>query len=165
MTSEWPRRRRLCTCFRPAPRARCRSTAASRSGCPPCPHAAPSATPLLPAPRKHALTPPLDVCQGEVRPQGLSKQYRAIMKHRVERDQVRHGVQTYQEDAHDTGMVQLTVRPAYHGCTHYGATCSGYTDQCSPAHDPPPPTSNHHLSHQPDLRPNLYTPTSHTPSP
>jgi len=60
-----------------------------------------------------------------VRPQGLSKQYRAIMKHRVERDQVRHGVQTYQEDAHDTGMVQLTVRPAYHGCTHYGATCSG----------------------------------------
>ena len=46
-----------------------------------------------------------------MRPQGLSKQYRAIMKHRVERDQVRHGVQTYQEDAHDTGMVQLTVRP------------------------------------------------------
>ena len=74
-----------------------------------------------------------------MRPQGLSKQYRAIMKHRVERDQVRHGVQTYQEDAHDTGMVQLTVRPAHHGCTHYGATCSGYTDQCSPAHDPPPP--------------------------
>jgi hypothetical protein len=45
-----------------------------------------------------------------VKPQGLSKQYRAIMKNRVERDQVRHGVQTYQEDAHDTGMVQLTVR-------------------------------------------------------
>jgi len=48
--------------------------------------------------------------RGEVKPQGLSKQYRAIMKNRVERDQVRHGVQTYQEDARDTGMVQLTVR-------------------------------------------------------
>ena len=97
----------------------------------------------------------------EVCPRYLEKDNFAIMKQRVERDQVRHGVQTYQEDAHDTGMVQLTVRPAYHGCTHYGATCS---DQCSPAHDPPP-TSNHHLSIHPDLRPNLYTPTSHTPSP
>lgn len=48
--------------------------------------------------------------RGEVKPQGLSKQYRAIMKHRVERDQVRHGVQTYQESSHDSGMVQLTVR-------------------------------------------------------
>jgi hypothetical protein len=48
--------------------------------------------------------------RGEVKPQGLSTQYRAIMKNRVERDQVRHGVQTYQEDAHDRGMVPLTTR-------------------------------------------------------
>ena len=53
-------------------------------------------------------------------PQGLSTQYRAIMKNRVERDQVRHGVQTYQEDAHDTGMVQLTVRHILtYGYTYY----------------------------------------------
>lgn len=45
-----------------------------------------------------------------MKPQGLSKEYRAIMKHRVERDQVRHGVQTYQETNHDAGFTQLTVR-------------------------------------------------------
>ena len=77
---------------------------------------------IPPNARAHARTSPLDVCQGEVKPQGLSTQYRAIMKNRVERDQVRHGVQTYQEDAHDRGMVPLTVRHTYYGYTYYGLT-------------------------------------------
>ena len=100
--------------------------------------------------RTHARTPRLDVCQGEVKPQGLSKQYRAIMKNRVERDQVRHGVQTYQEDARDTGMVQLTVRHTYYGCTYYGLPYWGMAQL-----NLTDPISNHHLHHYPNLHANL----------
>ena len=86
-----------------------------------------------------------------MKPQGLSTQYRAIMKNRVERDQVRHGVQTYQEDAHDRGMVPLTVRHTYYGYTYYGLTYWGMA-QRNLSHPP----ANHYLNHHPNRHPNLH---------